>query len=261
MKRILITGARSGIAAALIEQIKKEDYFIYVTVPTEKQLSVVKEFYQNDTNIECLKLDITDPIDRKEVAYLDFDVLINNAAIGMGGSMTEIPMDLVRENFEVNVFSSFELVQLAFHKFFQKKKGKIIIMGSLAGVFPLPFLGSYCGTKASIIKMTTVLAKEIKMVSSDIQVKLIEPGLYKTGFNQVMFDNKYSWMHDGTYFKEELELIRSKEHLLLHYLEKKHLDSIVRQIKRAIKEDTTKLIYRAPKLQVIGAKLYELLFQ
>lgn len=259
MKKVLITGARSGIASAVIQKLKQKDYFIYVTVHNNKQLEQVTKKYSEDKNIECLKLDITNPLDLKKIEPLNIDILINNAAIGKGGSLAEIPIPDLRENFEVNVISSFELIQLVLKKMIPKRDGKIIIMGSLAGIVPLCFLGSYSGTKASINKMADVLRREVK--EFNIQVKLIEPGLYATGFNHVMFDNKYTWMYDKSYFKSELQLIRSKEHLLLHYLEKQDLTSIVNKIVKAVEDDSHKFIYRSPFLQVCGAKLYELFFQ
>lgn len=261
MKKIVITGARSGIAGAVIERLKKKDYFIYVGVHNEKQLEQVKKWYQNDSNIECLKLDVTDPKDREHFRTLDFDILINNAAIGKGGSLAEIPMDHVRENFETNVFSSFELVQLALQKMIPRNEGKIIMMGSLAGIFPLAFLGSYCGSKAAINKMTTVLRREVNLVAPNVQIHLIEPGLYATGFNQVMYDDKYSWMREKSYFEREIQFLQTKESLLLELCEKKSLHSIVRQIEKAVETNRCKLLYRAPLSQVVSAKLYELFLQ
>lgn len=261
MKKVLITGARSGIGAAVVKELQKGDYYIYVTVHTEKQLEIVKQTYEGMDNIECMKLDITDPVDQKKVLKLDLDIFISNASIGYGGSMAEIPMDLVRENFETNVFSTFEMIQLVLKNMIPKKNGKLIIMGSLAGIYPMSFLGSYAGSKASVKKMATVLRRELHLLDTNIGIHLIEPGLYFTGFNQVMFENKYPRMKKQTYFKSELDFIKSRECFILHYMEKKSLKSIVHKIVQAIEEDSDQFIYRAPYSQVFIAKLYELFFQ
>ncbi len=105
MKTILFTGARSGIQAAVIDRLKKKDYHIYLTVHNEKQLEMVKKYYAEDKSITCLKLDVTKREDLKQLERLDIDILVSNAAIGEGGSIAEIPMSLVRSNFETNVFS------------------------------------------------------------------------------------------------------------------------------------------------------------
>jgi short-subunit dehydrogenase len=257
MKTILITGAKSGIMNELINEIK-DDYFIYITVHTSSQLKNIKEKYKSN-NIKCLKLDVTNKMDRKKIENLDIDILISNAAIGYGGSIINMNIDKIRDNFEVNVFSNFEIVQIVLKNMLKKDSGKIIIMSSLAGIIPLPFLGSYCSTKASIIKLTECLKKELKILNSNINISLIEPGMYKTGFNDVMLDNKYETNFDDL-FKEELELIKIKENLLKKIIEKQNLKSIVRKIEKALKNNH-KFIYKAPLSQSLIVKLYSLLWE
>ncbi len=258
MKKILITGARSGIGNALVNSLIDKEYYIYLTVHTVEQLNIVKEKYKEYSNIKCLKLDVTLESDRLKIEKLDIDILVNIAGIGYGGSISEMPMSLVRENFEVNVFSSFELVQVVLKQMITKKKGKLIIMSSLAGILPLNFLGSYCATKASIIQLATTLKNELKLLNTDIKVVLIEPGMYHTGFNQVMLENKYDWMKEKSYFENELNIIKKKENLFFSLLEKNKLNSIVKKITKAITDENPKFIYRAPLMQVIGAKLYQI---
>ncbi len=240
----------------VIKKIKNK-YFIYVTTHTENELKNIKEKYKNEKNIKCLKLDITSKIDREKVKKLDIDILIANAAIGIGGSVINMNINDVRNNFEVNVFSNFELIQIILNKMLKKDNGKIIIMASMAGEFPIPFLGSYCSTKASIIKLSECLKKELKILKSKINICLIEPGMYKTGFNKVMFDNKYGTNFD-LLFKEELEIIKRKENIMMILLEQKTLNSIVNKIIKAI-ENNNKFIYRAPLIQKIGVKIYNIL--
>ena len=255
MKKILITGAYSGIMRELIKKIKNK-YFIYVTVHTENELKNIKEYYKKEKNIECLKLDIKNDLDIEKINKLDIDVFISNAAVGYGGSIINMDINKIKENYEVNVFRSFYLIQKILEKMNQKNKGKIIIMASLAGIIPIPFLGSYSSTKASIIKLSECLNKELKILNSNVKIALIEPGMYKTGFNKYMFDNKYDSNFDNL-FKEELELIRLRENLLMFFLEKKNLRSIVNKIEKAIEND--KFLYRAPLLQSVATKIYNIL--
>lgn len=255
MKKILITGAYSGIMRELIKKIKNK-YFIYVTVHTENELKNIKEYYKKEKNIECLKLDIKNDLDIEKINKLDIDVFISNAAVGYGGSIINMDINKIKENYEVNVFRNFYLIQKILEKMNQKNKGKIIIMASLAGIIPIPFLGSYSSTKASIIKLSECLNKELKILNSNVKIALIEPGMYKTGFNKYMFDNKYDSNFDNL-FKEELELIRLRENLLMLFLEKKNLRSIVNKIEKAIEND--KFLYRAPLLQSVATKIYNIL--
>ncbi len=261
MKTILFTGARSGIICGVIEKLKHKKYEIYVTVHTETQLEVVKEKYRKDKNVHCMKIDVTDKQDREKLLHLDLDILVCNGAVGYGGSISEIDMNLVRQNFEVNVFSNFELVQIVIANMIEKNKGKIIFMSSLAAIYPLPFLGSYSATKASISTLARTLRKELKYLHSKIEVAVIEPGLYHTGFNQVMFQNKYEWMDVDSYFSECINRIHQKERFLEKYIEKKSLRSIEGSILDAIKDKHTHSIYRAPFVQTVCAKTYQIFFE
>lgn len=200
MKKILFTGARSGIISKVIDKLDAS-YYIYLTVETNKQLEMVKEKYKNKSNIECFKLDITNKKDWGKLDFLSIDILVCNAAIGMGGSIADIPFERVRENYEVNVFSNFELIQKILKKMLPKDKGKIIIMSSLAGIVPIPFLGAYCSTKSSISMMTMCLKEELSLISDNIKIKMIQPGFYHTGFNQVMLDNKNDYMSLDSFFQ------------------------------------------------------------
>lgn len=257
MKRILITGASSGIASFVINKIKnKNDYYIYVTVRTNKQLELVNIKYKDDKNIECFKLDITNDQDIEKVKKLDIDILINNAAVGEGGSVACINIERLVNNYEVNVFGTVKLTQIVLNNMLAKGTGKIINIASLAGVMPISFLGSYAATKSSIIKLSIALKNELKLINRNIKVVLIEPGFYHTGFNQVMIDNKYN--DYNSYFNNCINIIRKRESIMLKLLEKNNLNSITNKIVKAIKTDNPRFIYRAPITQAIFSKIYEL---
>lgn len=256
---ILFTGAAGGLARGAIDILKEFDVKLYVSVHTEKQLELAQKRYQEYPSIHCLKIDITDQIDRDKVSKIDIDVLVCNAGIGEGGSIAEIDMDRVRHNFDVNVFSNFEVIQIVLKNMIQKKKGKIVMMASLAGVIPIPFLGAYCATKASIIKMAETLRKEIKLLPVHIDIVIIEPGLYGTGFNTVMMENKYN-EDEKSYFTKEIDMIRAHENIMLTLFQKKNFDTIVTKIVVAVLSDKPKHLYKAPLLQSIGAKLYMIFY-
>lgn len=255
MKKILFTGARSGLINKVIDNIKN-DYFIYLTVETDKQLENVLNKYKNDKNVKCLKLDITNSEDVENILKLDIDIFVSNAAVGYGGSILEIPFERVRKNYEVNVFCNFELIQKILQKMI-KKSGKVIVISSLASIYPIKFLGSYCSTKASISSLTSCLNKEIKLINKNVKIKLIEPGFYRTGFNEVMFDNKYDIQN--SFFKHLKKEIQTNETFVIKYVMKKNYNSIVKQIIKAINNDDDKFLYKAPFSHSLFTKVYQIL--
>lgn len=188
--KILITGACSGIGFLTGITLAYRKHEVIMATHTQEQLESLKNKLKNFAlDIKSCKLDLTNNEDIKKIKLFDIDVLINHAGIGIGGSIIDLDMNEVRKNYEVNFFSSFELVKLFCNDLIRKnKKGKVIITSSIAGVIPFEFLGSYCSSKASITMMARCLRKELKLIDSDIDISVIEPGAYKTGFNQVMID-------------------------------------------------------------------------
>lgn len=252
MKKILFTGSRSGIAKDVIDNLK-ENYFIYMTVHTKKEEERLKEEYKDKKNIEVFKLDVISKEDKDKIKELDIDIIVLNAAVGHSGSILEIPIDKIKDNFEVNVFSNIELIQIASNKMLDKKKGKIIIISSIAGLIPIEFMGTYCATKASMIMIAKVLKKELNMLNKNIKVKLILPGVYKTGFNEVMRDNKNKYIKKFENQKNKIEL---KESILFDLLAKNNLKSIRNEIIKAIEANDNKFIYSAPISAKLISKLY-----
>ena len=260
--KILITGASSNIGFETGVKLARLNNLVYVTVHHSYEIKTVEEKIKNlnlEDNMKCFKLDITSELDRKKIKEYDIDCLINNAAIGIGGSLLELPIDLLKENFEVNVFSSLRLTQIyAAHLFANNKKGEIIFISSIAGIIPISFLGSYCATKASLITIATTLRRELKILTDKVKVKLVEPGIFNTGFNDIMIENKLE--RESSYFNN-LESISLKQKKLFELLGHDSLNSITEKIVDATLDDSNKLLYRAPIFQSIMTKLYMLLFK
>lgn len=255
MKNILITGARSGMIYPVIQKLKEKNH-IYVSVHTESELKSIKRLYKDDKNIECLKLDITK--DLNKIDKIDIDVLVCNGAIAESGSLFEIPIDKVKDNFEVNVFSNLKLIQRVSQKMIKKGKGRIVIISSLTSKMPIPFLGSYSGTKAALSVFARCLHYESMLLSSKIDIVLVEPGLYRTGFNKLAFDKKYDFMDYNSFFSNQIEFIRKCENVYLWLFEKRKLYSIARKIYEAITVSKPRFRYSAPMSHNLFSKIINL---
>jgi short-subunit dehydrogenase len=186
------------------------------------------------------------------------DILICNAGVGYGGSIAEMDIDRIREIYEVNVFNNVYLIQVVLKNMIKKDSGKVIIMSSLAGLMTIPFIGAYASSKSSLKKIAQTLKAEVSLISKGVTIHLIEPGMYKTGFNEVMLESKYDKMSVDSYFKEQINIIRKRENLFWGLLQKRSLNSITRQIVNCI-ESGDRFIYSAPALQRFFAKLFSLL--
>lgn len=254
--KVLITGSTSGIGFDTGIELIKKGHFVYFTVHREQQIKTVVEKLKELDLLEkasVFQLDITSENDRKLIYDLDVDCLLANSAVGYGGSVLDIPITTLEENFEVNVFSNIKLIQMyCGHLFLENKKGKVVVMSSIAGIMPIPFLGSYCATKASLTSLTTCLKKELKLITDNIKVKLIEPGIFNTGFNDVMIENK----NTSIYFKELEPSLTEIERKIFDFIGHDSNKSIVKKIIKAIESDSNKLVYSAPFFQKLMARTY-----
>jgi short-subunit dehydrogenase len=255
-KTILITGAGSGIGKDTAMALAKKGHEVIATTETEEQsLALQKEAALQNIKLLVFKLDVTNADDRKKIEAYDLDVLINNAGIGESGSLAEIDINKVRHNFEVNVFCSFELSQLALKKMFVKKQGSIIFISSLAGKITIPFLAPYCMTKFALSSGVGALRNEIHRVCENIHISVVEPGGYHTGFNQKNIAKKYVWMKEQSVFYPIINQIKAEEERTFKFTESKTTDSIVAKIVKAAEAEKPKARYSAPGWQAFGTQL------
>ena len=90
----------------------------------------------------------------------------------------------------------------------ENKRGRVIFLSSLAGRISIPFLGPYCASKFAIEGFASSLRKEMKKLDDvNIQIGIIEPGAYATGFNKENNEKKYEWMYKDSYFKHNFLLV------------------------------------------------------
>lgn len=255
-KTILITGAGTGIGKDTAFSLSRKGHNVIATTETEEQCAaLLKEADSENLKLHVYKLDITNNTDRKKVLDHDLDVLINNAAVGESGSLAEIDMKRVRENFEVNVFSTFEISQLVLIKMLEKNQGTVIFISSLAGRIAMPFLGAYSMTKFAISSGAETLRNEVHRVRKNVHISIIEPGAYNTGFNQMNIAKKHEWMNKTSVFYPIIDQVRALEEKQFRIIESKTTKTIVRKIVKAAEAKKPRLRYSAPRWQAIGAHI------
>lgn len=252
-KTVVITGAGSGLGREAAIVLAKRGHKVIATTEYEKQskeLNILAE--DRNINLEAFKLDIRLEEDRNKLSEIDFDILINNAAIGDSGSISDISVDRIENVFETNVFSNIKITQIALKKMIENKRGRIIFLSSLAGRISMPFLGPYCSSKFAIEGFASSLRKEMKKLDdTNIQIGIIEPGAFATGFNKENNEKKYEWMYKDSYFKYKWKDIKEKETRYWNFIENKNFDCIINKYIRAVEDRKVKFRYTAPKAQAI----------
>jgi NAD(P)-dependent dehydrogenase (short-subunit alcohol dehydrogenase family) len=206
-KTILITGAGSGLGRGAAIGLAQKGHEVVATVEITPQVTSLREEAAalNLTNLHVQKLDLLDPYDVAYAQRWDIDVLVNNAAIGETGPVSEIPLKLVRHNFEVNLFAPLILTQGFVRKWvFGKKPGKVVWISSMGGLFTPPGFGSYVATKHAMEAIAESMQQELRPFN--IKVQTINPGAYLTGFNETMAENAFRWLDDSKNFTKRAAL-------------------------------------------------------
>ena len=249
-RTILITGAGTGIGRDCAFALAARGHRVIATTFDEAQAQDLRaQCSARGQALEVFKLDIRSAADRQLVLPLQLDVLLNNAAIGESGSLAEVGMDRVRAAFEVNLFATLELTQLALRGMIARQRGTVLFVSSIAGRLPMPFLMPYSMTKFALSAAGAGLRSEMDQLGCNVQVALIEPGAIHTGFNQAMTGRKYAWMGQQSYFHAQAAQIKAREARVFKLLEARDTRSIVAQMVKAAEARRPRLRYVAPWIQ------------
>jgi NAD(P)-dependent dehydrogenase (short-subunit alcohol dehydrogenase family) len=208
-KTILITGAGSGFGKAAALGMAKNGHSVIATAQVSSQVTPLREEAQklglNSFRVE--RLDLTDPYDIAQALTWDIDVLWNNAGMGEAGPVWEIPLDLVRKNYEVNVFLPLTLTQGVVRRWVSEgRKGKVVFTSSMGGLFTPANWGTYVSTKHAVESIAEALQQELGAYG--IKIQTINPGAYYTGYNETMADNPFRWLDDTRHFTKRADLRR-----------------------------------------------------
>jgi NAD(P)-dependent dehydrogenase (short-subunit alcohol dehydrogenase family) len=200
-KVILVTGAGSGFGEGAALGMARAGHTVIATVQISPQVTALRQKAEELQlpNLTVHKLDLSDPYDVAAAVRMDFDVLWNNAGIGECGPVSEIPLELVRHNFETNVFKPLELTQQVVRKWVaQGKPGKVVFTSSMGGLQTFPGFGIYVATKHALEAIAEAMQQELRAFG--IKVQTINPGAYLTGFNETMADTPFRWLDDSKNF-------------------------------------------------------------
>lgn len=179
MKKILITGASSGIGQSIGEYLHSQGHQV---VGTSRNPEPAAQTFK------LVKLDVTDNLSaasavEKAIEIMgSIDVLINNAGIGISGSLEETSIEEAKWQFETNYFGVVRMNKQIIPHFRGNQQGMIINIGSLGGLIGLPFQGHYSASKFALEGYCEALRVELKPFG--IKVCNICPGDFRTAFTQ-----------------------------------------------------------------------------
>lgn len=188
-RTVLITGGTDGLGKAMALVFAERNYRVFAGGRSaERRAELDRIAAERRLSIETLELDVTDdaPVQRAVDTVLEkcghIDVLINNAGVAYVGTVEDLTMESWRRQFETNFFGVVRVTQAAIPHMRERKKGRIVLISSVAGLVTAPAQGSYSATKHALEALGNALRNEL--YSFGIQTILIEPGFIKTGIQK-----------------------------------------------------------------------------
>lgn len=180
---VLITGCSTGIGRSLALEFAAQHHQVYATARKPEAIEGLKS-----DQIATMRLDVTDPnsitacveeIIRREGRI---DILVNNAGYGQIGPILELTLEQLREQFETNVIGAVAVTQAVVPHMIEKRRGRVVNIGSVSGILTTPFAGAYCASKAALHCLSEALRMEL--APAGIGVIIVQPGGVKSNFGE-----------------------------------------------------------------------------
>lgn len=173
---IIVTGCSSGIGAHCARALHKDGWRVFATVRRTEDMAELQT-----CGIETLIMDYTQP--ETIAALVDtvaartggrIDALFNNGAYGQPGAVEDLSVDVLRRQFETNVFGWHDLTCRVIPYMRRRGHGRIVHCSSILGLVPYRYRGAYTASKFALEGLGVTLRMELQ--GSGIEVSLIEPG-------------------------------------------------------------------------------------
>ena len=179
-KYILITGASSGLGKETALQLAKDGYNVFAGVRKQENKETLESLHKN---ITAVFLDVTSEESVncafQEISKLTNNLyaIVNNAGIAVGGPVEFLPVDVLKKQFDVNVFGAIRVVQ-RFFSFLDKNGSRIVNISSMASYGVFPFVSPYCASKRALDMFFNSLLVENK--NENLKIISIKPGVVST---------------------------------------------------------------------------------
>src|SRR6187551_1865500 len=184
---VIVTGASAGIGEATARRLVRGGATVVISARRQDRLEfLARELDPSGERVLAVAGDITQDADRRRLVgaalarYGRIDALVNNAGYGTRGPVEIVPVELIRKNFETNVFSLVALTQLVVPAMRERGSGCIVNIGSVAGRIARPLSSVYDATKHALEALTDGLRGELQPFG--VRVTLVRPGFIITEF-------------------------------------------------------------------------------
>lgn len=184
MKKVIVTGSNRGIGFEIALAFGKAGFQVFATMRTPAKATELAAIIKAESlPITLHQLDVNSDESVKSclgeiLKNGPIDVLVNNAGIGLNGSIEEMPISDFKAVMETNFFGAVRCMQAVLPSMRERKSGCIINVTSVSGRLTTSPLGCYSASKFALEAVSEALAQEVKPFN--IRVGIVEPGIIDT---------------------------------------------------------------------------------
>ena len=199
-KSIIVTGASSGIGKATVIKLVESGYQVFGLARSYNKLALNLANSSSGTSSREIGLYVPIEFDITKPKIFDYIIskitsetkenmiygLVNNAGYVEPGSIEDISMDDLRNQFETNFFGLVDFTKKVLPLMLQQREigGRIVNVSSLAGLVSLPLIGAYSASKHALEAITDAL--RVELWNTNIKVITINPGVIETGIYETL---------------------------------------------------------------------------
>ena len=210
-KTILITGCSSGIGYRTAVELKKRGHYVIATARKVEDVNRLK-----NEGFTVIHLDLADSqsihkavSDTLELTGGYCDALFNNGAFGQPGAVEDLSRDVLRYQFESNLFGTHELTNLLIPVMRKQGHGRIIYNSSILGLVAMRYRGAYNASKFALEGLADTLRLELH--GTNIHISLIEPGPILSNFRTNSYAlYKKNIDHVNSFHKDAYEAMEAR---------------------------------------------------
>lgn len=184
-KTVWITGASSGIGAALAVEMARTGAKLILSARREDRLAEVRTAcLEHSPDVAVLPLDVGDAealpaaVEAAESHYGPIDMLVCNAGIGQRGRAAETALEVDRRILDINYFGAVALAKTVLPGMRSRRNGQIVVTSSVLGKMGVPTRSAYCASKHALHGFFDALRAEVH--ADNVAVTLICPGYIRT---------------------------------------------------------------------------------
>ncbi len=235
---VVVTGASSGIGAALVRLLAATRRYQVVATTRQASFARMVELFRTTPQVTCYSLDVdqfdthTEVIRTIQQRFGRIDVLVNNAAISYRAVVEDMSPEEEYQQFAVNYFGPMNLIRAVLPLMRSQRSGKIINVSSVGGMMAMPTMSPYSASKFALEGASEALWYEVR--PWNIFVTLVQPGFVRSeAFRKVLLPQKAKQKAQQPYRWEYQAMQRFIDRLMGRALATPH--SVARVIYRVIR--------------------------